>query len=611
MALQLELRRLFHAAPPHVALRGALRRIGDFMGAQYSVQHAVFGATMLSEEWVADSFEPSELMRESLNNALSQALDQQATRCLRIGRDNDMAPAILSAAIFGEDPDEPCGAAGMLIPPCSRARAHELLIQFEGLFGFLALLANSEGVYAERLESELGDFELALPPSLLAGADHPVKLALFTVSQFRSRHGLDQVAIGTVDAARQRVVVRAVSGMDELRTSNPGVQRIRAAMEECYDQGRMTLSHGGGAPHGEAAEDDYRLLGQWSRSVGGDAVACIPVMFAGEVVGVLSLRHKPDGTMRRGRLAVIQKDAASLGPLLPLTEQAGRSIVRHARDSLQTRYERIAASSKRKLTIAGVCLLAVVGWLTFGTLSYTVTVPAAVAAEQSWTMAAPHTGRLVAVHAEPGDQVLVGQLLVEFDVREEALRLAEVVARIQSLGTEIDAARASGELGQMTVQAARKGALEAERELLQQRVDNARLVAPVSGVVLDGEVQHQLGAVVAVGTPLMRVGSLDPVVIEASIPEQRLKDGLDAAHGVFAPNAHPDQKFTLGQLKVVPAAVIQNGRNVFPARGTAFSEPGQLLPGMEGACRLNLGSRPAWWVLSNRLSHWLHLNFWL
>jgi multidrug efflux pump subunit AcrA (membrane-fusion protein) len=38
---------------------------------------------------------------------------------------------------------------------------------------------------------------------------------------------------------------------------------------------------------------------------------------------------------------------------------------------------------------------------------------------------------------------------------------------------------------------------------------------------------------------------------------------------------------------------------------------GLLPPGMEGTARIDAGARSAWWVVTHRMTDWLHLNFWL
>ena len=59
-ALQVELRRLFQAVPPHVAMLESLARMGEYFTATYAAVHARLGTRFLSEEWTRPGFKAAE-----------------------------------------------------------------------------------------------------------------------------------------------------------------------------------------------------------------------------------------------------------------------------------------------------------------------------------------------------------------------------------------------------------------------------------------------------------------------------------------------------------------------------------------------------------------------
>ena len=82
-------------------------------------------------------------------------------------------------------------------------------------------------------------------------------------------------------------------------------------------------------------------------------------------------------------------------------------------------------------------------------------------------------------------------------------------------------------------------------------------------------------------------------------------------HADFAPAAEPDRGYELVNLRIAPSSTIIDAQNVFLGEADVDIDLGLLPPGMEGTARIDAGARSAWWVLTHRLTDWLHLNFWL
>ena len=88
----------------------------------------------------------------------------------------------------------------------------------------------------------------------------------------------------------------AISGMDEVKSSHPGVRSIRAAMEECLDCGtELTFSS-----KSEAESTDLpRLHQQWGAGLGGEDVASFPLKLADETVAIVRPWKHPSKVMIR------------------------------------------------------------------------------------------------------------------------------------------------------------------------------------------------------------------------------------------------------------------------------------------------------------------------
>ena len=141
-ALHCELRAMFQSKPAHRALVEALARVGEYLGAHYAVVHARLGVRLLSEEWLREGWEPDDGQRTTVNETMADALATGNAKCVRLAGENNEASAVVAAVLHDSDLER-AGAAAIVIRDCDRDRALEILSLFEGIIGYLALLAGT------------------------------------------------------------------------------------------------------------------------------------------------------------------------------------------------------------------------------------------------------------------------------------------------------------------------------------------------------------------------------------------------------------------------------------------------------------------------------------
>ena len=95
------------------------------------------------------------------------------------------------------------------------------------------------------------------------------------------------------------------------------------------------------------------------------------------------------------------------------------------------------------------------------------------------------------------------------------------------------------------------------------------------------------------------------------MPEHQVLDAQQIVGIVFRAAAAPDVEHTLTNHRLAPASTVVDGKNVFLCDADAGDTMAAMPPGMEGFAVLDVGSRPAWWLLSHRFLGWLRLNFWV
>ncbi|MHC4919158.1 MAG: efflux RND transporter periplasmic adaptor subunit [Planctomycetota bacterium] len=584
----------------------SLVAIGDFMDGVYMTLHARLGGTLFTEEWVWEGFEAVDAMRDAVTEAMTGAMTHEKARCVRIGTVEDMAPAILTMPIYDAD-YELTGAVAVVIGPCGRDKASAVLSLYEGIIGYLTLVA-SEPV--GRVQGASTDEGLFIPKDAQTAAHDPLFLAYAMAARLKNQYALDQVVVGFVRGLRVKVV--AVCGLDEVRASNPGIKLVQGAMEECLDRDGPVVCHGQRLASKDGdVRDDFRLHTQWSRSVGGDSVGSFPVKAGDKTIAIVSLRVSSTLGLHEDNLASYASELEAYSALMSVARNASRDLVSHTgavvRKGLQKVYGREDWKGYTWLTVAGLLLL----WLLFGTVSYSLTVPCSVTSADPRVVSSPREGILERLLVRPGDRVKKNQLLAAIDVEAEILERARLRAELKRIGAAWDRALAEADPAEGKVLGAQREAVLAELDMVKMRIQRSEIRAAEDGIILQGDLRKRVGSKLSIGEPLFHIATDGQVTVELRIPEHRIWDGREALAVVFAPHARPHDRITLTGLPVAPSSTVRQGKNVFIAESTAFAAPDHLSPGMEGVAHLEIGERSVWWVMTHRITDWLRLQFWM
>ena len=117
-------------------------------------------------------------------------------------------------------------------------------------------------------------------------------------------------------------------------------------------------------------------------------------------------------------------------------------------------------------------------------------------------MSAPFDGYIEEVKVEVGDRVEQGAMLATLNTRELLLREAEAIADRARYLREIEKARAVEKIADMRVAEAQAEQARVKLELLRFHRNQATLLAPFVGAVVEGDLRKRIGAPVKQGDVL-------------------------------------------------------------------------------------------------------------
>jgi multidrug efflux pump subunit AcrA (membrane-fusion protein) len=246
---------------------------------------------------------------------------------------------------------------------------------------------------------------------------------------------------------------------------------------------------------------------------------------------------------------------------------------------------------------------------------------------------APFDGYIEQVFVRPGDAVKTGDRLVKLATRELELEASAAQAELGRFQREAEKARATNALAEMRVALALGEQAKARLDLVRHRLNEAAILAPFDGIVVEGDLRERLAAPVKQGDALLRLARIDNLYAEAEVNERDIHEILAASstrkatpgettsvtggtsdtspHGEIAFVSQPKLKFPVRIAKLDPAAFPRTAGNVFLVR-CEFEHglENWWRPGMSGLCKLDVENRTLWWILTHRTADFLRMKLW-
>jgi RND family efflux transporter MFP subunit len=371
-------------------------------------------------------------------------------------------------------------------------------------------------------------------------------------------------------------------------------------MDEALDQQACVAWPGlpGADARRVAAQAQLARLSQAS------AVCSVPLVAVGEPVGALSLeRTEPFDEATRHEL---ERIAAFVAPVIALRRQADRPLA-----TLGAKLRARLFGRGRRLGLVLVAIGVAVAAAAWVPVPDRVSAAARVEGAVQRALTAPSDGWLMRVHVRPGDAVRAEQVLVELDDRDLSLERLRHATEAEQADRQATEAIAREDRAQFAVHSARAAQARAQLALIDARLDRQRVRAPFDGIVLAGDLTQSLGAPVRAGDALLSVAPAGRHRIVVEVDERDIARITPGGAGELALTAHAGRRVPIEVVRIAPAAVVRDGRNVFEVEARPAADA-DLRPGYLGVAKLNADARPVlrsalerpWRAISQRLWAW-------
>lgn len=449
---------------------------------------------------------------------------------------------------------------------------------------------------------------------LAVASEHrrPEAAAMAIVNELQTVLACDQVSMGMLKGARSlpRVRLLALSYSAWFKRRSALAESLEAAMEECFDQGAPVSV----PPLPAIARAIAVAHGDHLRRSATQHMLSVPMHDDHHPVGVLSFeRRQADRPFTDEDRLIAESVAALVGPVMELKRRSRRWLGGRLVDG--TMHVLGILLGRRRLSWKLLALV-LAGLLVAGATvrgPFRVQAEAVLRGEVQRAAVAPFAGFVAAGPLRAGDVVRAGDLIAQLDDTDLRLEDLRWRSEIDRLASQQRAALAQYDREQVALLEAQIAQARAQLRLTEAQLGRTRIVAPIDGMIVAGDLTQRLGAPVQLGEVLFEVAPLDAFRVDIFLDERDLRHVAPGMRGDLSLTGRPADPLGFDLTRITPVAEVRDGINAFRAEGrldAAAVVAAGLRPGMEGVARVEAGEALVVWVWSRRLVDWLRQTAW-
>jgi multidrug resistance efflux pump len=394
----------------------------------------------------------------------------------------------------------------------------------------------------------------------------------------------------------------AMSGMADFKPQQDLSRLLTAAMQEAADQAARVV-----VPAPSVGPVRIVLAHAELQAHTGHAIASVAMVHARRVSGALLAEWRGNDTPSAAQLDLLEGVACALAPLISLRQQAEQSWLQRSQAALT---KQLAAKGDPLPKLAAVAAVAAAVALCVVPVDFRVVAPARIEGAVQRVVAAPMEGFISKSSVRPGDTVKAGDVLVEMADQDLLLEQRKWEAALTQNENAVAAALARADRAQFVIAQGKASEAAAQLELVQQHLQRTKLLAPIDGVVIKGDLSQTLGAPVQKGDALLTVAPAQQYRLVVEVDERDVAHIRPGQAGQLALASLPAQPLRLVVERVTPVSVVREGRNVFEVQARLEATSVELRPGLQGVTRVHAGEASWAWIWGHRAVNWLRLTLW-
>lgn len=414
-----------------------------------------------------------------------------------------------------------------------------------------------------------------------------------------------RVSLGIVRRSHARLA--ALSNSARFDRNSDAVHQIELAMEECLVQNEAVVFPAAAQGRRQITAAHAALATRAHRG----AVLSVPLMAVGRAVaGIVTIELDQDDPALVAEARETALLLATLAtPYIKALQDGDRWLAGRIPRGLGAALKALLGRRHPGVKLAALAGVGALAFISFVPMPFWVTARAVVEGEVQRAAVAPFEGFIQRATIRAGDTVAEGQEMAALDDRELRFEKLKWESEKQKLEQRQREALAKYDRAAVQVLAAQLDQADAELRIVNEKLQRARIVAPIAGYVVSGDLTQLYGSPVQQGKVLFEIAPLNAYRVALAVDEvdiRHLTDGM--AGGLTLTGAGAPIPITLARQTSVTTP--KDGRNTFRAEARLEGTPANVRPGMEGVAKLEAGKAPLIWSWSRTLIDRMRLFFW-
>ena len=473
----------------------------------------------------------------------------------------------------------------------------------------LHLIADTPAIYhrqraARQAQKDQACFADVLDLLLLLNAETRFLAAAMTfVNETAARYQCTRVSLGWGDNGYIRL--QSISHMERFERKMDIISDLEAAMEEALDQDEEIIwpcfDADGAVTRDHAAYAKKQLT---------DHLISLPLRLNDKPLGVL--------TCERNETAFGEDDVRSLRILCDQVSCRLAELKKHDRwfgaklkDAIRHRASSLLGVEHTLAKLVGLMTCTLLICSIIIKFPYRVEAPFILRSEDVRQVSAPFDGYIDTVQVKIGQQVKQSDRLLQLDTSDLLLEESAALANQVRFQREGEKARAVNNLIEMKIAQAREAQARAQLELIRHHLNQARVISPIAGIIVEGDLEELQGAPVSKGDILFKVARHENLFVELKINEEDVHELIEGQSGQLAFVSRPQLKYPFEISQIDPVALAADAGNIFIARGKNLEKSVDWWrPGMSGIAKLDVGRRRIIWIISHRTMDFFQMLMW-
>jgi RND family efflux transporter MFP subunit len=476
-------------------------------------------------------------------------------------------------------------------------------------------LHNANLLEAERKVHEL-DALLAISKEITSTLDLEHVLTT-VVHQASSVLPFDRCVVGLFD--RSHFVLGAVSGEVTVPQTSE-MDHLRGLLAQVANQEEaVSADHGeeGWKTSPESADFDKSGLMHYLEEHGYNGFYALPLRDEQGAVGVLALLSGEAEFLSANNLELLSILAsqttvairnARLYQQVPLMNLWQPFL--HQKQKLQAMPHALWVEYLSKAAVA-ILALTIIPW------KLRVAADAKVVPAERRLVSAQVQGVIRRITIHEGSRVRAGEVLALLDDSDNRLQADRAQTDLAMARRDLDAAESSGDMAMAGQARLRMEIAQDELNLYEQKVNEARLLAPIDGIVVTPKVEEKTGQLLKMGDAFCELVDEDHMAVEMNVPETEETLIRPPATVAIKLNSFPTQTLEGVVQRVGAQTTSSEGEQYFVVRATFTNPHDEARAGMVGRAKItsaggwfHSGWYPVGYTLLRTPARWLWRTAW-